>query len=258
MSSENGARLPVKEVVERARGEMTPLNAQFSYFCVIPVAEEDLKQYLHDPISALPPAVVRLLPQTGVVLVPYLDRVNGRASEMVSFERPPDNRYAYSAMLAQDSGVMLVMAIKEEEVANYHYSLYHEIAGLVADRMSAEARGSYERMLREEFGAEAHGEVDERSWHLKQSLLRRQTNLRKETKGFRDYARQSFRDTMTLYLHGICCDIDVETGPRQLASRYLRKRLDLLYSIFPPPDGYPVFPEQLKQANKARIEERGS
>ena len=52
---------------------------------------------------------------------------------------------------------------------------------------------------------------------------------------------------MTLYLHGICCDIDVETGPRQLPSRYLRKRLQLLRSQYPPPDGYAVFPEEVKE-----------
>ena len=48
---------------------------------------------------------------------------------------------------------------------------------------------------------------------------------------FRDYGRQSFIDSLTLYLHGICCDIDVETGPRQLASRYLRKRLQVLAGL---------------------------
>jgi len=89
--------------------------------------------------------------------------------------------------------------------------------------------------------------VDEESWHMKQGLLRRQTNIRKETKAFRDYARQSFIDTLTLYLHGICCDIDVETGPRQLPSRHLRKRLHVLFGLFPPPSGYAVFPEHQKQ-----------
>ena len=81
---------------------------------------------------------------------------------------------------------------------------------------------------------------------LKQGLLRRQSNVRRETKLFREYAAQSFMDTLTLYLHGICCDIDVETGPRQMPSRYLRKRLQLLHSLFPPPEGYAVFPEDLK------------
>jgi hypothetical protein len=54
-----------------------------------------------------------------------------------------------------------------------------------------------------------------------------------------------------LYLHGICCDIDVETGPRQIASRYLRLRLQLLESLFPPPAGYRVFPEESKPRGAA-------
>jgi hypothetical protein len=82
---------------------------------------------------------------------------------------------------------------------------------------------------------------------MKQALLRRETNARKEGKVFRDYARQSFIDTLTLYLHGICCDIDVETGPRQLPSRYLRKRLSALHDLYPPPSGYAVFPEHQEQ-----------
>ena len=57
--------------------------------------------------------------------------------------------------------------------------------------------------------------------------------------------RQSFIDTLTLFLHGICCDIDVETGPRQLQSRLLRKRLQLLQSLYPLPHGYALFPEEL-------------
>ena len=114
--------------------------------------------------------------------------------------------------------------------------------------VAGSAKRSTASLLREELQRGVHGEVDEESWRLKQALLRRQTNVRKETKLFRDYARQSFIDTLTLYLHGVCCDIDVETGPRQLPSRYLRKRLNLLYSLYPPPDGYAVFPEHLKAA----------
>src|SRR2546426_316228 len=129
----------------------------------------------------------------------------------------------------------------------FHYCLYSAIASLMARRWSGETQESYFRVLREELSSEVNGEVDERSWHLKQGLLRRQTNIRRETKLFREYAVQSFSDTLTLYLHGICCDIDVETGPRQMPSRYLRKRLELLHSLYPPPDGFAVFPEELKR-----------
>ena len=86
-------------------------------------------------------------------------------------------------------------------------------------------------MIREELMASVHGEVDDESWQAKQTLLRHQFNVKRDSAAFADYVRQSF------------IDIDVETGPRQLPSRYLRKRLNLLKSLYTPPTGYALFPE---------------
>jgi len=122
------------------------------------------------------------------------------------------------------------------------------LAALVTETWSTEVALSYKSAIREELMAGVHGEVDDDSWQAKQALLRRQTNVKRESPIFADYVRQSFVDTLTLYLHGICCDIDVETGPRQLPSRYLRKRLDLLKSVYPAPPGYAVFPEDADKA----------
>jgi hypothetical protein len=240
------ARLTVEELAARFRGEMIPLTSKFSYFSTVPVAEEDLRQYLNDPITAISPAIVAALPQTGLILAPYLEKGNGKGGDSVTFERPPEARYL--AYVRRDVGdmVVLVLGIKDIEVADYHYQLYSALSALVAERWPQEVQERFFRTIREELSADVHGEVDERSWHLKQALQRRQTNVRKETKLFREYARQAFEDTLTLYLHGTCCDIDVETGPRQMPSRYLRRRLELLLSLFPPPEGYAVLPEQLK------------
>ena len=108
----------------------------------------------------------------------------------------------------------------------YHYRLYRRLAELVADNWSSEASSSFKALVRDELTGSVHGEVDDDSWQVKQTLLRRQSNIKRETQVFEDYVRQSFIDTLTLYLHGICCDIDVETGPRQLPSRYLRKTFE--------------------------------
>ena len=248
MPNETGqSRLTVADLATRFRGELIPLTNSFSYFCTPPMAEEDLRQYLHDPIAALSPAICTALGKVGLVLVPYLEKGNGRSGDTVSFEKPAGGRQITVSRVEAGDLAILVLSTKEEDIANYHYTFYNSLAALAADSWSPEAHESYVRLLREELSSEVHGEVDERSWHLKQALVRRQTNVRKETKLFRDYARQSFEDTLTLYLHGTCCDIDVETGPRQMPSRYLRKRLELLYSLYPPPEGYAVFPEQLKK-----------
>jgi len=226
---------------------MVPLSSKFSYFTAMPVAEEDLKQYLDDPIAALPPAVCEILTPVGVLLVPYLEKGNGKEGDVVTYEKPHENRQMVASRYISDDVATLVFAIKDEDVSDYHYCFYNAIASLAVRRLPADTQESFYRVLREELSSEVHGEVDEKSWHLKQGLLRRQTNIRRETKLFREYAAQSFEDTLTLYLHGICCDIDVETGPRQMPSRYLRKRLELLHSLYPPPDGFAVFPEELKR-----------
>jgi hypothetical protein len=268
MSQSDLARISVADFVERFRAEMVPLTNTFSYFFAgLPLSEDDLKEYLEDPIAALPPRVVESLPKSHIILVPFLEKANGKdkrhrqlppgAREFISVEKPPDNRLTTHFHLRNVHGADLVFAIKDIEVADYHYYFYRQLAVLTEAALTEEVRLEYHAILAEELSAKAHGEVDEESWHSKQALRRRASKVRRDTKAFRDYARSSFIDSATLYLHGICCDIDVETGPRQLPSRFLRKRLMWMETTFPPPEGYAVFPEELDhhhpraQTNKA-------
>ncbi|MEO8597892.1 MAG: hypothetical protein ABI759_31520 [Candidatus Solibacter sp.] len=240
------SKLAVDELAARFRGDLIPITGTFSYFSLLPIAEEDLRQYLNDPIAALSPALVAGLPQTGLILAAYLEKGNGKGAGYATFERPAETRHIPSARSQAQGLLVLALGVKDIEIADYHYQFYNALAAVAAERWKPDIQERFYRTIREELSAEVHGEVDEKSWHLKQALLRRQTNVRKETKLFRDYARQAFEDTLTLYLHGTCCDIDVETGPRQMPSRYLRRRLELLVSIYPPPEGYAALPEQSK------------
>jgi len=242
------AKVTVEELASRIRSEMVPLGTVFSYFLVLPIADEDLKQYLEDPIAALPQGICAALPKVGILLVPYLEKANGKNGDLVLFDKPSEMRQIFASRLVRRDATTLIFAVKDEEMADYHYSFYNAIAALVADKPADQsAQDQFYGLIREELAAEVHGEVDERSWRLKQSLLRRQSNTRKETKLFQNYARQALEDTLTLFLHGICCDIDVETGPRQMPSRHLRRRLELLSTLYPPPKGYAVLPEQPKK-----------
>jgi hypothetical protein len=247
------SKLSVTQFAERFRGEMIPLSNTFSYFCAsVPMSEEDLMEYLEEPVASLPPAIAGALPKISILLVPYLERGDGHekrktappAADYLSIERPPEGRLSPYTHLKLGDETVLPFALKDQEVAEYHYRFYHLLATLMADHWTDDVETRYIRILRDELSADVHGEVDEPSWRLKQAM-RRSQNVR-NGKAFREYARQSFADTLTLYLHGICCDIDVDTGPRQLPSRNLRKRLMLLEELFPPPQGYAVFPEQLE------------
>ncbi len=246
------SKLSVRQFAERFRGDMIPLSNTFSYFCAsVPMSEEDLKEYLEEPVAALPPAIIAALPKISILLVPYLERSNGAGrkadrtpSDFVSIEKPPEGKTSTSTQLRVGDETVFAFALKDQEMAEYHYRFFHLLATLLGEHWAEDVETTYSRVLREEMNADAHGEVDEPSWRLKQALRR---GNGRTGKAFREYARQSFIDTLTLYLHGICCDIDVETGPRQLPSRYLQKRLMALEQLFPGrPRRYAVFPEQLE------------
>jgi hypothetical protein len=242
------ARFTIEQFAERFRREMVPLGNRISYFFIgLPLGEEDLKEYVEEPIGALPPSIAAKLPKLSICLVPYIERVNGKeSSRIISLAKPAEHKQALSARLAGKDDTMLVFAVEGREVADYHYRLYREIAEMLVGSLPPDVEAKYFGQLREELSGHVHGEVDQESWRLKQALTHRGGNAKRETKAFREYAMVSFVDTMTLYMHGICCDIDVDTGPRQLPSRYLRKRLMLLKEFYPPPANYAVFPEDLQ------------
>src|SRR6476646_9133434 len=113
----NHSKLTVEEMALRFRAEMVPLVGKFAYFTAMPVAEEDLKQYLDEPIAALPPAICEALPQVGVILVPYLEKGNGKEGDVVAYEKPNENRQMVASRYVTDDAATLVFAIKDEEVS---------------------------------------------------------------------------------------------------------------------------------------------
>jgi hypothetical protein len=242
-------RLKLGQFADRFRNEMIPLGTRICYFAAsVNLSTEDLHDYLDEPLAALPPVVAALLPEVRIFLVPYLEKGvprKTRAEEpLVVHERPNENQALAAGTVMTSAGAVLGFAVKETEVADYHYRFYRAIAELVAGRAGRGVHPGYVDLIDAEFARNAHGEVDEPSWRLKLDLNDRDRLAGPHrTPAFRRYLRQSFVDTLTLYLHGICCDIDIEPGPRQLASYLLRKRLELLRDSYPPPKGFAVLPE---------------
>jgi len=254
-------KVPVDILVAQCDGQMVPINKSFSYFTAMPVEEGDLRRWLFDPIAAVPPKVGEVLPRLRFVLVPYLERPATRSArktttkskpptssprgEMVAFRRPAAKRQLLAHYLSEADETFLFLAVKNQDLADYHYVFYNGLASLITQGLTDEQRKRFSDLVREELATETHGEVDEASWLLKEKIFQRGIDPSRNSKIMRDYLNQALIDTLTLYLHGLCCDIDIEAGPRQLASRPLRRRLVLLREILPPPKGIPLFPEEL-------------
>src|SRR5207244_1231290 len=109
-----------------------------------------------------------------------------------------------SVYYRNSAGADMIFAVKDVEMADYHYYFYRQIASLAETALTDHVRADYQTLVAEELSQRVHGEVDEGSWKHKQALPRRKGNtVRRDTKAFREYARHSFIDTATLYLHGI-------------------------------------------------------
>lgn len=258
MSSDH--QVPVDVFLSQCTGEMVPISHAFSYFSALPLSESDLKRWLYDPLAAVPPKIGELIPRLRFLLVPYLEAeddgaekngrktggsVNRQPAGLVSFRRPAAARRVGSYFLEHEGETCLFLAVKNQEIADYHYVFYNGLAALVCRYMAPKTRRHFDQLVREELLSETHGEVDESSWRLKEEVIRRRVNPERNSKAVRGYLLQAFEDTLTLYFHGLCCDIDIEAGPRQLANRYMRLRLLVLRQMLPPPKGFALFPEDI-------------
>ncbi len=239
-------RTSIDQFALSLKTDLEKLGRGFSYVALEAMPADELREYLHEPVAALPANVCEAIGEVRVVLTPYLERVSEREAPAVAYDAPPMTRRLRSAYLV-DKNATLFFAVRDENPSEYHQIFFNTLAHLLNRRVPKETQMKYGLLLLAEMEQRVNGEVDEPSWVRKQNLPRKAGTGQPtpNSKLFREYVAQSFTDTMTLYMHGICCDIDVETGPRQLPSRWLRKRLEALYAWFPPPDGRPVLPEHL-------------
>src|ERR1051325_4305361 len=144
------AKLTVEDLAARFRNEMIPLTTKFSYFSTLPIAEDDLRQYLNDPIAAISPAILANLPLIGIILGPYLEKGNGKGLDSITFERPSEPRYLPCYRRDLGDITILALGIKEIEVADYHYQFYNALAAVFADRWPQDLQERFFRTIREE------------------------------------------------------------------------------------------------------------
>jgi hypothetical protein len=253
-------RLPVRAFAERFRNEMRPLSDKISFYSAgLKLNEEDEKEFIYDPVESLPPMVRALLPDISIVLVPQLEAATpspgGEAGEVqVVLETPaqPPKEAVWENETQLGDGIVLTFAVHGCDSGEYHYRLFRAISAKVAERAQPQFWEGYRELLRGELRRKVHGEVDEDSWRSKDTLLAATLSPWRQSKQFDHYARVSLVDSLTLYLHGLCCDIDIDPGPRQIQSRELRKRLIWLYQNVGAPENYAILPDQKKSDGHTR------
>jgi len=243
------------QFVERFRSELIPYHSKIFWFSAVPMTPEDVAANIEEPLASLPPRLVEALPRLNLFLAPFL-RSGGKTMDQVVFETPEAPERSESFQMVGPDEASIVLAVQDLSGNEIHYNLYGALASLAWEVSTADIRNAWAKSLKDELRREVHGEIDDLSWQKKNDLLAKQTPPIRDSKLFRDYARVSFVDTLTLFLHGICCDIDVEPSPRQAPSSEIRRRLELLRKFYPLGEGFFLFPEELSRSRGVRESRR--
>ncbi len=247
--STESTSLTTAEFIAKCSDMMIPLPGSLAYFSVVPLDEKESERLVFDPTSAFPPRVSKIIPKLRLVLVPYLEADPGQREAgtgvRIAFQPPADSARKYAEFETWNGAHYLFIAVRDEELFDAHILLYRTLAQKLVDLAGDNFAEPFYDLIDSELGARTHGEVHEKAWRFKQELLSfkgdRPARLAMQAK----YRKQALEDTLTLYLHGLCCDLELEAGPKQLASKYIRKRLLLLKAQLPPPEGVALFPEEL-------------
>ena len=248
----DAARLTTAEFVAQCRDTMIPLAGSLAYFSIIPIDEKETERLILDPTSAFPPRLSEIIPNLRLVLVPYLEAgsPNGEESSRhtIVFQPPADEKRCLTAFDGSKGDNYLFLAIRDEGLFDAHVLLYRSLADKIISVAGDEFSEPFYALVNSELSKHARGEVFEQAWQLKKELLSYRGDAEGRAKVLERYQRQALEDTLTLYLHGLCCDIDVDRGPKLLPSKLIRARLMLLRSQLPPPEGIALFPEELPGA----------
>ena len=247
------SKISSAEFAAQCRGQMIPLNKWLSYFSVVSLDDSDLQRLVYDPASAMPAKLAEITPRLRLVFVPFLEKPAGGngagpAGPIVSFQSPNRIARLLSGHFEIDGETFIFLSVHDEDIVDAHHIFYQKLADLIIARAGKADIEPFHDLVRAEIRGNIHGELDEGAWRLKTELLRKQKDARRETKLLAAYRRQALKDTLVLYLHGLCCDIDVAGGPRYMAGSHIRKRLLLLKDFLPPPSDVALFPEDLPPA----------
>ena len=248
------SKLSTADFVANCDDLLIPVNDSVSYFSSRPLDEKEAARLIFDPISAFPPKIFEIIPNLRLILVPFLERDPKSRRKtprcIITSVEPPANRKHYASFEGTDGKNFLFLAAEEDgELFDVHTWLYRSLAERIAERADDGFADGFFAQLHAELDGKATGEINEAAWEFKQELLSLEADGSEKKDAFGRYRREALEETLSLYLHGLCCDIDLDAGPKQLASKHIRKRLLLFKEQLPPPEGVALFPEDQPSKN---------
>lgn len=252
--SRKSTKISTKNFASSCQDILLPVEGtSVKYFSAMPLDGKEEARLVRDPISAVPPKVFEFVPKLRLVFVPFLERHPRSKKERprlyITTDDPPEGRKYYTGTEETRGQTFLFLAMADEgDGFDAHTVMFQWLAEVVAERADEDLAINFFRQVDSELKSNTPGELNDSLWELKQELLRSEAEGPELEELLMRYRLEALRDTMGLYLHGLCCDLTLDARPKQLASKHIRKRLRYFHARLPPPPGIALFPEELQEA----------
>jgi hypothetical protein len=183
-----------------------------------------VREFLRPAVRAVPSEMARQLTHCSIRLAVDLGGPNV-ASEWTADEREVRISIATGDRTNHDVAMELLICLGQA----------------LWQKLTSEQCRAYWLLLDSEFQAGVKGEIDEEALKEKRALLGSRISAASDRRLER-YGRASFAGTAAEYVHSLWHDVEVVSGPEHLPAQYLRRRLELLASWFPPGPGHKLYP----------------
>src|SRR5258708_3113156 len=150
-------RVPLEAFAGQCQRSLQPLVERISYFSVLSLDDDQVRQYLREPAQATPQSLLSRIPPLRLVLVPYIEKGPAGSTDFVCFERPAHQKVMARRSFALEEAVFLFLAAEDQEVADCHYWFYNGVAELAAARLDRSEFGRFNLLVADELNRGTRG-----------------------------------------------------------------------------------------------------
>jgi hypothetical protein len=238
--------IPISEYIQGKFVPISRLAHNWEIHSMVALTPAEDRTMVREPAQAVPSGIAERIGALRVLLVPYIACVE--SGDVVCSVKPKGETHT-AAWVETSERTNLLLACREVDAHDTGFEFLASVAELLQPHLTASELAAYDQLLEEELRHGVRGEIDEESLTAKQALLAIRP-WRRSRLQYEPYRNISLVSTLAEYMHGLWHDVQIRVGPEHLPLQPLRRRMNLMSTVFPPNPGYAVFAKDLEEEPK--------
>jgi hypothetical protein len=235
--------IPISEYIQGKFVPLSHLAHHWEIHSMVTLTPAEDRTMVREPAQAVPAGIAERIGPLRILMVPYIACVE--AGDVVCTVKPKGETHT-AAWVETSERTNLLLACREVDAHDTGFEFLASVAELLQPRLTTSELAAYDELLEDELRHNVRGEIDEESLSAKQALLAIRP-WRRSRAQYEPYRNISLLSTVAEYMHGLWHDVQIRVGPDHLPLQPLRRRMNLMSTLFPPNPGYAVFAKDLEE-----------